>query len=373
MGKTVAIDLTWVRHKQVGGTESCIRNLLDGFAEINPSEVRITLLLSEDNAESFAKYKDISCFREIVCNVKSADQKKRVLWQNTQMGKLLKKEGISICLEPVYGKPFFGMKGIKVITTIHDLQAIHYPEYFSKLRVLWMKLCWTNAVKTSHKIIAISEYVKQDILKHYHVPADRIKVIYDAIAINIEDCNDPDGLKKYGIEQGKYYYTVSSLLPHKNLETVIKAIAELKRRKSEKLFPLVISGIGGKSRDSIEQLTKENEITDKVILTPFVDDAERNMLYKNCNVFLFPSVFEGFGMPPLEAMAMGVPVLTTRCTSLEEVTCGELNYVENPYSYNEWSNRLEHELKIPGEEVSKDILIKCNYKLIAKRYIRLFV
>ena len=289
------------------------------------------------------------------------------------MGKLLKKEGISICLEPVYGKPFFGMKGIKVITTIHDLQAIHYPEYFSKLRVLWMRLCWANAVKTSYKVIAISEYVKQDILKHYHVPVDRIEVIYDAIAINIEDCNDPDGLKKYGIEQGKYYYTVSSLLPHKNLETVIKAIAELKRRKSEKLFPLVISGIGGKSRDNIEQLTKENEITDKVILTPFVDDAERNMLYKNCKVFLFPSVFEGFGMPPLEAMAMGVTVLTTRCTSIEEVTCGNLNYVHDPFSVSEWCDYLEKGLKIPDEKENRNILCKYDSRSIAEKYIRLFM
>ena len=82
------------------------------------------------------------------------------------MGRYLKELGITLCLEPVYGKPFFGTKGIDFITTIHDLQAIHYPQYFSKFRVLWMKLSWENAVKTSKKIIAISEFVKDDIEKN---------------------------------------------------------------------------------------------------------------------------------------------------------------------------------------------------------------
>lgn len=373
MADIVAIDLTWVRHQKVGGTESCVRNLLDGLAEINSKEIKIILLLSRDNAASFEKYKKFSCFELLICNVESANQKKRVIWQNTKMGSLLRNEKISVCLEPIYGAPFFGMHGINVLTTIHDLQAIHYPEYFSIARVLWMKINWKHAVRSSYKVIAISDYVKNDILNHYHVSEDKVRVIYDAVVINSSECNDSVGLDKYGIKEREYYYTVSSLLPHKNLKTLIMAIAELKRRKSPQFYPLVISGVGGKSKEEIKKLAEANDVSKDIILTAFVDDAERNMLYKNCKVFVFPSVFEGFGMPPIEAMAMGVPVLTTTLTSLREVTDGKLNYVDNPFDYAQWCSLLEGEMIVPEKQVCKDILNRYACKSIASQYIELFL
>lgn len=372
MADKVAIDLTWIRHQKVGGTESCVRNLLDGLAEINSKKVKIVLLLSKDNAYSFEKYRAFRCFELLTCDVKSENQRKRVIWQNTKLGKLLRKEGIELCLEPVYGKPFLGMSGIRVITTIHDLQAIHYPQYFSKMRVLWMKINWENAIKTSYKVIAISEYVKQDILEHYHVSENKIQVIYDAVEINPDECSNSHELQKYGVHPGEYYYTVSSLLPHKNLKTIVMAIAELKRRNSSALRPLVISGVGGKSKEEIKKLAKDNNLINEIIITPFVENAERNMLLKNCKVFLFPSVFEGFGMPPIEAMAMEVPVLTTRCTSLEEVTEGKLNYVENPLDYRQWCSMLESKMNIPDTSESDMLLNKYKCNVIAEHYLELF-
>lgn len=367
--KYIAIDLTWVRHQKVGGTESCVRNLLDGFSQIDTQEIQFVLLLSKDNAESFSKYKSYTCFKLLVCNVISASQKERVIWQNLKMGKMLKRMGIEVCLEPVYGKPFLGTKGIKFITTIHDLQAKHYPQYFSKLRVAWMKAGWKNAVKTSTKIIAISEYVKRDIIDTYHIDEDMVEVIYDAVVLDVNNCADDLMLEKFGIEKGKYYYTVSSLFLHKNLKTLVLAIAELKKKNSEAFSPLVISGIGGRKRDELDQLIAENGLEKDIIFTPFVENSERNMLYKNCKVFLFSSIFEGFGMPPIEAMAMGVPVLTTRCTSLEEVTGGLVNYINEPMNAVEWAKKLEEELEIPSSKNVTELLKRYSSSTIAKKYL----
>ena len=127
----------------------------------------------------------------------------------------------------------------------------------------------------------------------------------------------------------KYYYTVSSLFLHKNLKTIILAIAELKKRKSNAFYPLIISGISGVKRDHLDDIIEYNKLKDDIIFTAFIKDSERNMLYKNCRAFIFPSIFEGFGMPPLEAASFNTPVLTTRCTSIEEVTGGLLNYVDD--------------------------------------------
>lgn len=367
--KKIAIDLTWVRHNKVGGTESCVRNLLDGVAQIDTKSVRIILLLAKDNVDSFEKYKNH--FEQIICDTVSANQKRRVLWQNFKMGKLLRSLGVKVCIEPVYGKPYLGCHGIKFITTIHDLQAMHYPQYFSKSRVVWMKLGWKNAVMSSEKVVAISRYVKEDIVNTYKVSRDKVEVIYDAVELNADSCIGPENLKRYGVSKGQYYYTVSSLFLHKNLKTAVLAVAELKKRKSKAFYPLVISGIGGKNREELDTLIAENGLKNDIVFTDFVGNDERNMLYKNCKAFLFPSIFEGFGMPPLEAMAMGVPVLTTRCTSLEEVTGGLLNYVEAPLNPIEWADRLEGELRLPDKSEVDNLLEKYNCKSVALQYIRL--
>lgn len=369
--KKIAIDLTWVRHRKVGGTEACVRNLLDGIGQIGCTDLQFYLLVSKDNAKSFELYKKNECFKLYVCDVESKIQMKRVLWQNLKMGKLLQRIGIDICLEPVYGKPFLNVRGIKFITTIHDLQAIHYPEYFSKSRVLWMKLSWWNTVHTSYKIIAISEYVKRDIIEQYKTDDNKIEVIYDAVMVSAEKCSDDIISRKYGIKQKEYYYTVSSLFLHKNLKTLVLALAELKRKKSKAFFPLVVSGIGGHSRDELDRIIESNDLKDDIIFTPFVDDAERNSLYINCKAFVFSSIFEGFGMPPIEAMALGVPVVVSTKTCLPEVTGGLANYVEDALNPIAWSNVLEGDFKKVDKKLLDDLLHRYDNQIIARQYIKL--
>lgn len=369
----IAIDLTWVRHNKVGGTESFVRNLLDGIAQVNTQNITFVLLLTIDNADSFEKYDEYNCFQRLICKIYSENQIKRVLWQNFRLGSLLQKIGVRFCLEPVYGMPFLGCKKIKFVTVIHDLQALHYPQYFSKGRVVWMRAAWKNAIRSSEIVIAISQFVKNDILKYYKVPSDKIKVIYNAIDVKNGNCADDSNLVNYGIEKGKYYYTVSSLFPHKNLKTALLAIAELKRRGSNAFYPLVVSGIGGRKHDELDALINEHGLSDDIVFTSFVKNEERNMLYSNCKVFLFPSIFEGFGMPPLEAMALEVPVLTTRCASIEEVTSGLLNYVENPKNPEEWADKLESKLKLPNKMETEKLLSRYSGEAIAKEYINVLM
>lgn len=366
-----AIDLTWVRHNKVGGVESSIRNLLDGFMEIN-SDFNILLLTSKDNTNTFEKYSNDKRFKVYTCDIVSYNQKKRVLWQNFKMGTLLKHKKINICLEPIYSKPFLGVKGITFYTTIHDLQALHYPEYFSRLRNIWMRMSWWWTIQTSKKVIAISNFVKNDILQHYSIEKKNIVVIYDAISIEPDSIAPIQDLNIYNVKPKKYYYTVSSLLPHKNLSTIIKAMSLLKKRQSEKFYPLIISGVGGKSKDMLVQLIKAENLNNDVIITEYVDDPHRNLLYKNCIKFLFPSIFEGFGMPPLEAMAFGVPVLTTSYTSIYEVTCGLAEYVSNGKNIKEWAKKIEEKVKAPSQENVKYLLSRYNKRKIAETYLNLF-
>ena len=103
---------------------------------------------------------------------------------------------------------------------------------------------------------------------------------------------------------------------------------------------LLISGVNGNAAEELKKQIRDMNLQDAVILTGFVSNEERNALYQNCHTFLFPSVFEGFGMPPIEAMLFHTRVITTRCASIPEVTQGKAVYVDDPYDVDEWIDKL---------------------------------
>lgn len=336
--ENVAIDLLWLRPGKVGGTESYIRNLLDGFRELQ-DDFHFTLLVSRDNAGTFRKYETDSRFQLLVANVDSAGILKRILWQNLYQNRFLRKKGFHKCFEPVYCKPWLN-GGIDYICVIHDLQAYHYPKYHPFHEVVYSRLCWRMDAITASKIIAISNWVKEDVRKKYK--RKDIEVIYNPILVKEEEVIDFEELhKKLEIEQGQYFYTVSQMIPHKNLSTLIRMMERVTGLSEELPKKLIISGISGNAAAELKKSIEEKKLKDHIILTGFVSNAERNTLYKYCHTFLFPSVFEGFGMPPIEAMFFGARVVTTKCASIPEVTQQKAIYVNDACDIEEWIEKIK--------------------------------
>ena len=293
-----------------------------------------------------------------------------MFWQNTKLCHLLRQNGIDQCLEPTYSMPFTKVGNIRFYTVIHDLQAIHYPEYFSAARVLWMKCSWKNAVRKSYRVIAISDYVKDDIVAEYHVDPSKIKRIYDAVDIDVNACANISALQKYGVKRKQFYYTVSSFLPHKNLAVLIYALKRLKDANSSGFLPLLVSGVGGGQEKELRALVKQCGLDGMVRLTGFVGNDVRNLLYRECKVFLFPSIFEGFGMPPVEAMAFGTPVVTTNETSIPEVTEHLCETVHNATDPEAWEQKILSAKAIPG---SKEVIRKYAPTRIAQEYLDMWI
>lgn len=361
----IGIDLLWVRPGKNGGTESYIRNLLDGFVQYGNSENEYCLYLSRDNEQSFEKYFSNTSFVKKVMPVESSGQAKRVLWENLHLSSQGRKDQLNLWFMPVYSRPFFMGRKIPCITVIHDLQGLHYPEYFSKGRNLFFRFSWWIDCHTSAKVVTISEFCKKDILSHYKIPADKVKVIYNPIIMDEETTDFSILAEKYHIQSKQYFYTVSSLAKHKNLITLLKMI---KLMKDEGESPkLVITGVKVNAADEIMQYIADNDLKKNVIYTGFISNEDRNALYDNCKVFLFPSVFEGFGMPPVEAMLRNVPVVTTKATSIYEVTQGKASYIENWFDENEWMQ------KTCGEVTANEKLEpQYNMSDIVNEYLQLF-
>ena len=331
----IAIDLLWLRPKQVGGTEFYIRNLLDGFRKLE-EPFQFALLVSQDNKDTFVHYTEDARFTLLETNVVSANIAKRILWQFFCQNRFLRKHGIRKCFIPVYCRTLFN-GGISYVNTIHDLQAAHYPEYHPFHEIAYSKLCWWLDVHFSKHIVAISDWVKEDIIAKYHIKPERITTIYNPITVEPDETVPFKVLEdKYDIHDKAYYYTVSQLIPHKNLETLIEVMRQIKEQKVDLPCRLLISGVNGESKGKLMKQIQEKGLEREITLTGFVDSAERNALYKYSRAFLFPSVFEGFGMPPIEAMLFGTIVITTDRTCIPEVTQNKANYVTDPYDVREW-------------------------------------
>lgn len=364
----IGIDLTWLKPKKSGGVESYLRNLLDGMLELDDKNEYV-LFTSLDNDETFNEYLKDSRVKKIVCNTKANDVLGHLIWQNLKQYKILKENNIDFCFFPVYEMPLYKNKKIKTVTTIHDLQAIHYPEYFSYLEKVWFKLGWKAVLKNANRVVAISDFTKKDLINNFKTHHN-ITRIYNPIVLNDDIKVDFKELhQKYNIKKDNYYYTVCSLYKHKNLMTLINVMEHIKDKENNIPNTLVISGVSGPQKEELQNIIKEKNLTQNIILTGFVSNEERNALIKNSNVFLFPSLFEGFGMPPIEAKMLGSRVITTKCASLKEVTKNKCSYVNNPTNVNEWIKKIK---EIQKERKKSEKFIEYDKKNIAREYLDLF-
>jgi glycosyltransferase involved in cell wall biosynthesis len=361
----VGVDLLWVRPGINGGTESVIRNLLKAFGELG--EESFLLFVSRDNAGSFRAFEEYPNIKLHVCNVDSANPSRRVLWQSRYQDDLARKLKVDIFFSPIYSMPRHRQGGIPYVAVIHDMQALHYPEYFGRVRNAYFRYAWKRTCLTADRVITISDYCKEDIEGFCPRAKGKVVRIYDPV--DIESAEVPKAeidsvLKKYGTGYMEYDYCVSSLLPHKNLDTLLK----MKAAHREDTTPLLISGVGGRAEE-FNARVKELGLEERVIQTGFVSNEERNALYAGCRLFLFPSVFEGFGMPPIEAFAFGKRVVMTQEACLREVTAGKAVYVTDPYDPEDWAARVKEALSLEERVIT---FPQYAPRTIAAEYLKVF-
>lgn len=215
----------------------------------------------------------------------------------------------------------------KVITTVHDLTYLRYPETMKKSNYQHLTRGMDYSVKRSDKIVTVSHFSKREIQKYLGVPEEKISVVYNAPSLT-EGTADYDAVcKKYGI-RGDYILFVGTIEPRKNVARLLRAFDLL---KGENKIPhqLVLAGGKGWQDEQIFQTLQNIKFSDDIVFTGYVSAEEKNALYQNASVFIFPSIYEGFGIPPLEAMTWGCPVVCADAASLPEVV-GEAAELVDP-------------------------------------------
>lgn len=257
-------------------------------------------------------------------------------------------------------------KKIKTIITLHDVIPIMFPEKFfenEKAKQWYLKrLSW---VKKAARVITISEASKKDLIEKLKIPAKKIEVIYPAIDPHFHPVSLKKAkniLTKYKI-QSPYLLAVSAFSFHKNMSRIFQAFKIYLEESGNKLLKLVIvCKLIKKEKKAWQQEIEKMELQDKVILTNFVSDEDLPAMYSGAEALIFPSIYEGFGLPILEAFACGTPVITSYISSMPEAA-GKAALFVDPYFVNDMTKAIK---KIITNRKLRTELIKLGFKQLKK-------
>lgn len=226
----------------------------------------------------------------------------------------------------------------KKVLIVHDLSFELYPEFFTAKKRLWHKLIGSKQLcQQVDIIIAISENTKNDIIKLYKISPEKIKVIYPGISeIFFQPISESEKERvkaKYKLPDNYIFY-LGNLEPRKNVESIILAFEKLYQMPDAISHKLIIAGGQAWKYKNIYKLWQNSPIKDQIKFLGYVDTADKPVLYNLAKLFVYPSIYEGFGLPPVEAMACGTPVITSFSSSLSEAI-GEAGLLIDPNNINE--------------------------------------
>jgi glycosyltransferase involved in cell wall biosynthesis len=365
----IAIDAHTVGTK-LGGNESYAVNLIEALAEI-------------DSVNNYTIYVTTNEARERF-NSRWPNFKVRSTLPHTPLIRIplthsaeLRKHPGDVLHVQFTAPPF---APCPVVVSIHDLSFEHLPQTFNRRSRTQLRLTVRHSAKRAARILSLSEHTRRDIIETYGITPQRVTAIPLAAPAHFGPISDNRELQRvrhnYGIDRD-YILSVGSIQPRKNLARLVRAYASLRGEGSaDKLPRLVLVGKCAWLYDKTLRALDETNVKDAVILTGYVPERDLPALYSGALCFVYPSYFEGFGLPPLEAMKCGAPVVVGNKTSLPEVV-GDAALTVDPFDIEAIAGAirrvindpaLRRELSVKGQERANEF----NWRETAKKTLAVY-
>jgi glycosyltransferase involved in cell wall biosynthesis len=274
----------------------------------------------------------------------------------------------------------------RAIAVIHDLQFRHMRRFYSIAKWQWLNACHRLTLAKCRTVVAISNVVREDILSQYGAKWERrVQTVHNPICLErFEQIGD---ISQF-VRDRPYIMCVAMDRPQKNLHTLVRAFDRIKERYPDhmlvmagqlrRLRPDRQSKVPGVAIDlpSVEDLVAKMGLQDRVVVTGFISDAQLSALYRGASVFVLPSLFEGFGMPAAEALALGTATIVSNLPVLREITLGSAQYLADPKCVGELAERIadilgKSEAARPSPDLTQKIRDHYDPKRIARQYYEL--
>ena len=357
MGVVIGIDASRAFGEERTGTENYSYSLINSLIQLPETREHRWILYTKPGQFEIKSLKfEIGRLE----NVKLVEVGLPRLWTQVGLAARTWIDGLDVLWVPAHTLPVLRKPGLPTVVTIHGLEYEFLPHYYGE----WARwhLTWSTeyAVASASRIIAVSQFTRDALITRLGADPGKIDVVHEGV-LGIDKFEIRNSkfeknrnktrkneeklvLRKHGVEKGKYLLFVGTVQPRKNLVRLIEAFCELNskfeiRNSKLKSLKLIIAGKFGWDYEEILETPKKFGVEDDIVFTGYINDAERYILLANALVYVQPSLTEGFGLPVLEAMQMGVPVASSTGGALPEVV-GDAAETFDPLDVSQMSEKL---------------------------------
>ncbi|HRZ95840.1 MAG TPA: glycosyltransferase family 1 protein [Candidatus Moranbacteria bacterium] len=337
---TIGIDMRNIGKKRTGD-EAVFFNLVKNLAEIdNSNEYELLTDIVDENVLCGIK-NSLNIENKPNFNLTSLETANRFVWNFWTLPKYARKKHLDIYLTQ-YITPFFIPRTTKIITIIHDISFNFYPQFIKWRDLFFLKLLIPLSLRRADKIVGVSKFTHDEIIKYYKIDPQKVDWIHNAVSEDfmVQDVSE-EKIKavkeKYNLPE-KFILYLGTLQPRKNIVALLEAY-NLARPEMEEMKLVIAGGKGHNFDKNIEKFIKKYKLEKNIIMPGFIDEEDKAAVMKAAQLFVFPSFYEGFGIPILEAMSAGVPVIASDIPPHREIA-GKAVLFFNPNIPGELSQKI---------------------------------
>jgi glycosyltransferase involved in cell wall biosynthesis len=330
----IGINLLYLRPARVGGSEVYVRELIRGLARMPEEEYFI--FCSRETAATFAKQEHVTLVEVLT---QPFTQARRLFAENWRLRRYVAQTGIDVLFSPAnFAAPFLPGP-LPQVVTVHDLQHIHLSQYFTVSQRLFRSFMFRASFRKCRAVIAVSEFTRRDLIEKFHLSPDFVSTVREGVDLTVVPNLERRELTRHKfLLPARFFYYPVTCAPHKNHAVLIEAFAKCQHQSGADL-QLIFTGRKTALYDNLEHRIGELGLSASVRHLGYVTHNEVLDIMSLSSALVFPSEFEGFGIPLLEAMQCGTPVIASNRSSIPEVT-GEAALHLDPHDANLWAEAM---------------------------------